>query len=104
MAKTFYAGKEKTEAVHKCSLRVRHGEIVALLGKSGSGKTTLLHLIAGYDIFFGKGNRKKRFAYTKTRIADNRARFFFFDEFGAYRAGNYRRAFGNIVWKNGSRI
>ena len=47
MAKTFYAGKEKTEAVRNCSLRVRHGEVVALLGKSGSGKTTLLHLIAG---------------------------------------------------------
>ncbi len=30
-------------------LKVRRGEVVAILGPSGSGKTTLLHLLAGLD-------------------------------------------------------
>ena len=45
--KLFKTSEQKVEAVRDCSLRVKQGEIVALLGKSGSGKTTLLRIIAG---------------------------------------------------------
>jgi iron(III) transport system ATP-binding protein len=36
-------------AVDSADLRVRRGELVALLGPSGSGKTTLLRLVAGFE-------------------------------------------------------
>jgi iron(III) transport system ATP-binding protein len=36
-------------AVHAADLRVRRGQLVALLGPSGSGKTTLLRLVAGFE-------------------------------------------------------
>jgi sulfate transport system ATP-binding protein len=38
-----------TPALHGIDLKVRSGELLALLGPSGSGKTTLLKLIAGLD-------------------------------------------------------
>ncbi|MEM1945613.1 MAG: ABC transporter ATP-binding protein [Candidatus Caldarchaeum sp.] len=36
------------KALNKCSLRVKEGESLGILGPNGSGKTTLLNLVNGY--------------------------------------------------------
>lgn len=37
-----------TPVLNGVSLRVQHGEFVALLGSSGCGKTTLLRVVSGF--------------------------------------------------------
>ena len=37
----------RIQANDDCSLEVREGEILSLLGENGSGKTTLMNMIAG---------------------------------------------------------
>jgi len=42
-------GRERIDILNGITLRIQHGEFVAIVGPSGSGKSTLLGIIAGLD-------------------------------------------------------
>lgn len=49
LKKTYIEGGRERIVLQHADLKIRAGEITAILGKSGSGKTTLLNLISGID-------------------------------------------------------
>ena len=48
ISKSFKVQHTVIQAIRDVSLRVRHGETVAIVGRSGSGKSTLAHILAGF--------------------------------------------------------
>jgi putative ABC transport system ATP-binding protein len=51
--KRYDAGRHKIEALRGVNLKVRRGEVVAVMGPSGCGKTTLINCLSGIDVIDG---------------------------------------------------
>jgi lipoprotein-releasing system ATP-binding protein len=49
VSKTYRSGGTEVIVFKDLSLKVRHGERLAIIGESGAGKSTLMHLLGGLD-------------------------------------------------------
>ncbi|MBQ6288291.1 MAG: ABC transporter ATP-binding protein [Clostridia bacterium] len=51
VSRIYYPGKPNEQyALKDISLKIKEGELIAVVGKSGAGKSTLLHLMGGIDV------------------------------------------------------
>ena len=50
LRKRYDTGRNRVDALRGVDLRVRKGEVVAVMGPSGCGKTTLLNCLSGLDV------------------------------------------------------
>ncbi len=77
LIKIYRVGELEVVALQGLDLRVKKGELVAVIGNSGSGKSTLLNLIGGLDRpSAGKlsVNGKEIFKFTDKQLTDYRRR------------------------------
>ena len=50
VSKTYALGQIEVRALHGVSLRIDHGDLVAIMGSSGSGKSTLMNILGCLDV------------------------------------------------------
>ncbi|MCA9244216.1 MAG: ABC transporter ATP-binding protein [Phycisphaerales bacterium] len=80
VSKHYQMGPSRLDVLKACSLHVKRGEFVAIMGRSGSGKSTLLHILGALDTaqagkvefdgqdVFGAGSERRRVRFRRNQF------------------------------------
>ena len=74
ISKTFLSGEKKINLFNNVNLKIKKGDLIALVGPSGSGKSTFLHMLALLEepnkgrIYFSKSDAGKMSESEKDKV------------------------------------
>ncbi len=83
ISKTFLSGEKKINLFNNVNLKIKKGDLIALVGPSGSGKSTFLHMLALLEepskgrIYLSKSDAGKMSESEKDKVRREKFQLFF---------------------------